>query len=303
MEPLGFGIEPDGRRTDAMPSLDAPASIFRLGEDSQTDTENESWRLVIDVATCCVGVETSIEARKAAMDKMPPMPGVDRNRLAAYASIAAVAPTRIARTLKAASDLDLATRMATMGCAVAAVVMDGASPTAVRGLERVAKALDFPVDDLYGALHRGRVDTPSFANEAEAGTRTDAIVDEGRLARAREDTHAVSRMLAEVFTDDHHDVPETLETSTPGRTDTKGFDGLDGRHSELLAALLAEGCMAAKDFATMARNRKLMPDGALERINEWGYDRFDDLLVDEGEFLTVAEHLRTALEEITGSGK
>ena len=42
---------------------------------------------------------------------------------------------------------------------------------------------------------------------------------------------------------------------------------------------------------------KLLPDGAIETINDWSFDRFDEALLDDGEQVVMAANLRTRLAE------
>jgi TerB-C domain len=43
---------------------------------------------------------------------------------------------------------------------------------------------------------------------------------------------------------------------------------------------------------------KLLPDGAIERINDWSFDRFDEALLDEGEEIAIVPHLLGRLAEL-----
>jgi hypothetical protein len=49
---------------------------------------------------------------------------------------------------------------------------------------------------------------------------------------------------------------------------------------------------AKTDFDSLARACGVMPGGALDAVNEWAYDRFDDpILIEQGEQLEVQTHL------------
>jgi hypothetical protein len=45
----------------------------------------------------------------------------------------------------------------------------------------------------------------------------------------------------------------------------------------------------------------LLPDGAIERINDWSFDRFDEALIEDGDEVTVAPHMRDRIAEIRES--
>ena len=50
-------------------------------------------------------------------------------------------------------------------------------------------------------------------------------------------------------------------------------------------------------FDAAARAARLMPDGAIETINDWGFDRFDELVIEDGDLLVVPTHLLAQLQQ------
>jgi hypothetical protein len=77
--------------------------------------------------------------------------------------------------------------------------------------------------------------------------------------------------------------------------------GLDGPHTELLELLELRGAMSRSEFDRHAREMRLLPDGAIERINDWSFDRFDEALIEDGDEVTVAPHMRDRIAEIRES--
>ena len=75
------------------------------------------------------------------------------------------------------------------------------------------------------------------------------------------------------------------------------FPGLDAAHAALLGRLLGSEGMDRSELDDFAKNLRLLPDGAIERINDWGFDRFDEALIEEDERVTIPGHLREALRE------
>jgi hypothetical protein len=307
LKSLGVGIEPDGSLADAKPSLDDRAAIFALGVAEGDDGGN--WRAAVDAALCCLPTDAPMKARRAVASCVE-APGADANRVAAYAAVAAVPASRQARAIRAASVLPDPARRTAARCAVAGVVAMGCGePSAVKALEKLYDALGFPRSDLYGALHRGDEDgelavardagPTSAAPAGEPGVR----IDEVRLARAMESTSVVSRILADVFGEQHGnpDAPDesaSAEASDPGKASKAAtFEGLDPPHSALLSSLTG-GPMDAVAFGVAARAQGLMPSGALDRINEWGFEQFDDMLVEEGEIFTISVHILPRLASV-----
>ena len=42
----------------------------------------------------------------------------------------------------------------------------------------------------------------------------------------------------------------------------------------------------------------MLPDGAIERINDWSFDRFEEALIEDGDDVAVVAHLRDRITEM-----
>jgi hypothetical protein len=56
--------------------------------------------------------------------------------------------------------------------------------------------------------------------------------------------------------------------------------------------------MTRVEFEQIAKAVRLLPDGAIERINDWSFDRFDEPLIEEGDDVAIVPHLRARIAEI-----
>jgi hypothetical protein len=70
-------------------------------------------------------------------------------------------------------------------------------------------------------------------------------------------------------------------------TDRDAFDGLDRRHETLLRQIAAHGEIPRETFSELCRSAGLMPDGTIETLNEWAFDRFDAPILEDGDPLVV----------------
>ena len=52
--------------------------------------------------------------------------------------------------------------------------------------------------------------------------------------------------------------------------------------------------MTRSEFERRAKEMRLLPDGAIERINDWSFDRFDEPLIEDGDEVVVAPHFGDA---------
>ena len=92
-------------------------------------------------------------------------------------------------------------------------------------------------------------------------------------------------MLASIFTEAE---PEPEDASA---TSGSPLVGLDSEHRRLLTKLVRQSEWARQEFEAIAASLNLMPDGALEAINEWAFDRYDDALIEDGDPLTIKPDL------------
>ena len=157
-------------------------------------------------------------------------------------------------------------------------------------LEKLHDVLELERDHLYTLLHAEsaeagsrlrRVRTagtlpPSGSHIPPAPNQTNHKLDPERLAMIVADTHQVSGLLADVFTEEKN---EQIKTATaPSR-----WHGLDAAHGALLSALCLAESWERDRFDALAREQKLFPDGALETLNEWAFDYLDAPIIEEEE--------------------
>ena len=69
------------------------------------------------------------------------------------------------------------------------------------------------------------------------------------------------------------------------------FSGLDDRHASLLHEIVSLDAIDSAAFSDLARKHGLFAAGAIEAINEWSFQRFEEALLDDGEPIEIARHL------------
>jgi hypothetical protein len=180
-------------------------------------------------------------------------------------------------------------------------------------LEAIYDKLGVPRQGLYATLHGAAAASARAASEpitvsVEPPAAIHAIprppkggkpgLDEARIRRVRDETERVSSVLAEIFVEETAALPETEPAGSPG----SGLAGLDVAYAPLVERLLSSPAWSRAEFETAARAGGLMPEGALEAINEWAFERFDEPLLEDGETLTVNVALRVRMTERAGDG-
>lgn len=298
----GFGFEPD-KRFGPGPSLseDLKLCVFpaeRGGAVNANRTEYLAARTMAEIAALAARaddlvVDAEIASITSDLVSFPEISDLDRLRLRAHAMALLANPSKLKAATKRLCELPEIQREAALASAVRAVLADQRiSPSEVRFLEGLYKALGLPQDEVYSRLHSGEAapkssrksslpTAPRLGREA-AGTE----IDYEKLARLKEETSAVSSMLASIFKEDES--PAKPANQKPAVE--ADIAGLDAPHSILLVRL-TEAPMDSDAFAAICRDHKLLPSGAIETINDWAFDALDDYAIEEGELICIQEHL------------
>jgi hypothetical protein len=119
-------------------------------------------------------------------------------------------------------------------------------------------------------------------------------LDQGLIARKVAETAAVGTLLAEVFAGDEPAAPRHPAT------DGGGLDlvpGLDRRHSLLLRVVAARPSWTREEFAVLAGAHGVLPDGALDLLNETAIEATGAAVIEGDATLTVDADV---LEELLG---
>jgi hypothetical protein len=315
LDSLGYGFEPDRRYGCTLPvGCNSNIVIFAAAGGGRVDADRPAYRAartMIEIGALAalsdgVAVPAELECIRRDLASLSDLDQVERSRLTAQAEALMADPPKRKETIARLAALPVAQRRRVTQAAISAVLADGhVLPAEVRFLEGLHTALGLPQDEVYSALHRSTVLTdeplpvgeegagkPAFASPGGGGLTIDAA----RLARIRGETTAVSQLLATIFVEEEAPAPIAAPAATqvPVR-----FEGLDGAHGELLWTLV-QGPLAWEAFEEQARSAKLLPAGAVETINEWGFEVLGEPVLEEDDPISVAEHLIGQLSGLGG---
>lgn len=312
LDRLGYAFEPDRRHSDAALETGGHMVLYvgRCGAAPSGDrTAYAAARAKVEIAILASAsdgevVQAELDQISADLEVEPTLSPDDRRRLVAHALWLSRDLPRQQSALKRLATASEVQRAAAARSAIAAVVADGRIlPMEVRFLEKLHKALGLPEAEVYAALHRGTIvdaaPPPVAANNRARHASGDGPLtfDLTRLDRLRQETSQVSALLSTIFQEE-----ETAPTPVPPQAPTPAdgrFPRLDTQHAALLAGVVDAGGVADMDrFDAEARALKLLPSGAVETINEWAFDAFDEPLLEVDDQVVVVEHLRARLIEM-----
>lgn len=306
---IGFGIEPDpgfGGRT-LRPA--EPVAIFALAGTDVPATASDAYQtavlhLHLGVLVAAADQHVSDDERQTLLDHCVQGAGLspaEASRLAAHLRWLEACPPDFAAIRTRIAPLPPAQKTEVGRLAIEIALADGlVNPDEVKLLERLYKALGFDPASVYSDLHQPAPSrTPTAATAmapSEAGGSGTVSLDLDRIRRIQADTSHVSSVLGQIFADEIEPAlpplpPAPDAASDGGKSGGSALEGLDRRHAELLLELAGRPEWPRPEYETLARSLGLMPDGALETINEWSFDRFDDAIVEDGDPLVLSPDL------------
>jgi tellurite resistance protein len=322
LDSVNVAIEPDRRYGSGTPQIDDQIFVFKAPNGGPVDPDRIPYRVMkaqVEVAVLAAATDGESSHEElvrviAAIRAGSDLSGVEQARLIAYTVTIFKSPPKQERVLRRLAERTVAEKEAIATAAIAFVGADAKiAPNDVKFLERLHKALGLPKDRVYAELHRiepaadepvpvsveKRVAGIPIPKERETLARApnSVQIDPGRLARVQRETETVSALLAQIFVEESGSVPTAPATVADDRQ-RPSFEGLDHAHAELVEFLEMKGEISRHEFEERARTLNLLPDGAIERINDWSFDRFDEPLLDDGEQVVMAADLRTRLAEL-----
>lgn len=318
LDRFDIGYEPDRRYGPNGPTADGAVVIFKASKGAYVDCDRAEYttaRTMVEVAALAAIADgvvdpSEFEAIRADLRGMVGLAVVDQVRLMAYTLALLKDPPKQQAALNRLEKLSASERAQVIKSAMSAVLADGrVTPSEIKFLERIHKTLGLPQDDVYAALHRGtvRVDEPVVVADpqwtkgvpipAEPQEAATIMFDMSRLERVRAQTSEVSKLLAGIF------VEEDVLTSpasrpAPALPGASAFKGLDIAHANLLSAILATNGLEHAEYEQRARALRLLPDGAMETINEWAFDVFDEPVLEGDDVIGVVGQLRDQLQQM-----
>lgn len=138
---------------------------------------------------------------------------------------------------------------------------------------------------------------------------------EDSIASIRRSSDSAASLLKEIFVDsgsDQHvedDEPDVgiskfsqddismVEQEDAISQQSSPFDGLDDQHQKLLVVLLKVMVINSTRFSEITRKFGLMPEGAIETLNEWAYQKYDEAVFEDDNPIQVSDDFAALLRK------
>jgi hypothetical protein len=318
LEKLGYGLEPDVRFGGAPLESNSTAVLFRTSEPISAKAPGAIYRgatVLLHIASAVAASDGVVapEERAAIESQLLAIRGVtvgERSRLAAHVDWLLASEVSLRGIQKRLDALDAGARRAVAAFAVAVAGADGRiDAKEVKALEKIYQALGIPPSEVFEDLHElttadGPASTPVVVRPAKGGAAGFRIppapapaadggvrLDMRRVQAKLAESAAVSELLSGIFVEDDEaredpDERPSLEKIDPAASlPQPGM--LDAAHAALARALAARPSWTVSELEDLARTQGLLPDGALDVINEAALDRGGEPAVEGSDPLEV----------------
>jgi uncharacterized tellurite resistance protein B-like protein len=320
LEGHGLGLEPDVRFGGAAPANHAPAVLFRRANE-KVSTPSENYAAAAAIVQLGAAV-AAVDGRVAAAEqdflerrvvKMLGLAEDEHRRLRACLVYALAAPPTLAALRKRASLMPESQRRSAGDLLVALAASDGSiAPAEMDLLARLFDLLGLEKADAYSQARAPSNETlthmrtegaqaPDYSIprqlSPEDSRSADAVVLDPELIKARlaESARAAS-YLAEIFTEDDAAADAATPSGQSGIVIPESrAAGLDAAHNALLSRLAGQPSWTRDDFGRVAAELGLLPDGALETLNEAAFEAVGEPVCEGSDPIDIN---RPALEEM-----
>jgi uncharacterized tellurite resistance protein B-like protein len=302
LESRQIGMEPDVLAGSRTPKAEDRIALFVTQPEDGSLRASAAYNaasVTLDLASAVASADGDISLDEVALlsqhiESWSHLSTAHRKRLKAHLNIQLQQPPTLASLKKKLDPLPPEAKRTIASFLAHLAQADGTVSTPeVKLLERVYKALQLDPQLLYSDLHgaaSGSSPTPARAgmNPVQPGIDSAAagqgfVLDHERIAQLQRETAEVSALLAQVFTDDQVDEPESFpEAIVTAQGTGVGVEGLDTEHSAFLRLLISRSEWSREELEAVASDMELMLDGALEQINDMAFERFD-MPVTEGD--------------------
>ena len=306
-----IGIEPDVRFGGSALAAGTQVVLFRLGSDQlgAATAEYTAATLVAHLAAAVAASDGAVHAIETShlRDHIESGLGLsdgEQRRLHAHLTWLLTGPLKLTGLTKRLAALTSTQRESIGAFVVGLAAADGiVTPDEVKSLTAIYKLLGLDPGGVFSSVHAATLKTqpavePVTVRDPSAGPPSYAIpapsslgtaptqLDLAAIAVKLAETVEVSALLAGIFAEDP--APEAAYLGNESSTDAPDLvAGLDSAHSSLLRSLAAQSTWTRAELETLCAESGLLPDGAIDTLNEAAYQTVGDPVIEGEDVLSV----------------
>lgn len=288
----GYGLEPDVRFGGPLPDAEGSVIVFRLPTDAPTSPSPEyhAVALLMHLATVIAVVDDQVgeaeekQLRNHLEDAMH-LSASERARVDAHVQWLLREKPGLAGVKKRLAILEPDKRGKIADFVVAVACADGrVTPAEIKALVKMAPMLGLDEAAMYRRIHAlsaaatPAADEPVTVKPSESGrgyaiappasgAASEIRIDMARVGKLMEDTKNVALMLDKIFVAEEEPAPPP-----PPPPSGAAIGNLGLQESAFLRKLAARDTWSRGDVESLAAELGLLPDGALEAINDAAFE-------------------------------
>jgi uncharacterized tellurite resistance protein B-like protein len=273
--------------------------------------------------------DDEVQAFLPSIESTLDLSGPEKTRLAAHFQWLTASPTKLTGLTKRVALLTDTQRVNLGGLLVSVAAADGnITASEMTSLTKIFGLLGLDQSDIASRAFAAQASPTSAAREpitvrvasvgalgipvpprpqstAAPGT---IVLDNETIERTMKESASVSELLRGIFDDDQPEptaaaaptasVPPEVPAASaalPSESTEPGIAGLDTAHSTIVRLLAGRDSVSHLEFEELARAQKVMPNGAIDTINEAAFDASEEPLLEGDDILTINPH---ALQEM-----
>ncbi len=318
---LGYGIEPDIRFGVYKIKADEKVLIFKLIEGSPTTPSKEylvaSLMLYLAVMVSTADDFLTSEEEKqieSHLSSLLELSNSEMQRLKMYVNWLKITKPTVSGIKKLIEKLDNKQKLAFVNFLVFVASVDGhIHPKEIEVLSKIYKFFELDPELVYSDIHNIQT---AYSNEPvtilsddvskklgykipikkEGEIREPGIsvnLDHVLIDKKFKETMEIQAILADIFTTSEKG-EKLIDKSQNIQTEIEEYNkikGLDKEHSTLLKTLKERSTWERSEFEEACKKLGLMPDGAIETINESAYNLFEENLIEENELIEINQKI------------
>jgi uncharacterized tellurite resistance protein B-like protein len=317
---LGLSVEPDVRFGGPPLSADRHVLIFDSGKNPSLtpSPEYETAQSLAHLAVAVSAADGSVDENETAalmhhIESSLQLTEDERNRLQAHLRWLGSADVKLTGLTKRLASLTEAQKAALAALLIEIAANDGiATPQEIKVLMKIFTLLGHNPDEVTGRVHAAlsgsrtrvtaspvtssRPSSRALLPEPASAPSAGFVLDTHIISSTILETAKVSALLRDVFDEEEPLAPMTpvLADASPiigspsyDRNDDVLVRSLDAAHSALFRSLAGRGDISRAEFDAFAAQFGVLPNGALDALNEAAFDAVDEPLLEGDEVLTV----------------
>jgi uncharacterized tellurite resistance protein B-like protein len=294
LEKLGYGVEPDVRFGGATLKPAGTCVLFKLGGDYSRSPSPHYLAIqsMLQLAVIVVHADDTSAPEEEGVLKdfikaQPTLTEAEQNRLMAHLKWILQEPPKLEKlrkhfaSLVSREGISSDARLSLGKFLVSVAGADGTFAVGeIKALLKVFESVGLKEDELYGLINSHSTEShglddepapiilpsstaPSFSVPGMKEALERFTLNENLIQHKMAETAAVSSLLNSIFAEDA--TPSSPTAPLPPST---SIWGLDSAHSALLTRLSTSPFWTREQFESLATSLRLLPEGALDRINE-----------------------------------